>query len=78
MPKVKYLNCSGESAFKADMIEMHGNLASIAAVGRMLGYKSYQAIYNWLNDNGISEFEINGRRRYSVPEIATAIWRSRV
>ena len=77
MPKVKYIETSGETAFKADMVAAHGSLASTAVVGRMIGFKSYSAIYDWLSENNISEFEIRGHKRYSVPEVAAAIWRAR-
>ena len=76
MPRVKY-DPTGEKAFVSCMIASHGSLASIAVVGRMLGFKNYQVIYDWLAENGISAFDIHGRKRYNTQEIAAAIWRAR-
>lgn len=77
MPRVKYFGNPEKNAFADSFVSSHGDLLSAAVVGRALGMKNYQAIYEWLNQNNVTEFSIGGRKRFSAHEVAAAIWEAR-
>ena len=77
MPRVKYYDPSGRNAFVDRYTALHGELVSVAEVGRIIGYKSYNRIYEWLRENDIPVCEVLGRKRYDTAEIAKRIWEVR-
>ena len=77
MPKVKYFDPSGEQAFLTRLTASHGEFVSMAELCRMLGFKSYQALYAWLKDNDVPEFTIGKNKRYETAVIAEKLWETR-
>ena len=77
MPRVKYFDPNGEKAFLSRITTAHGEFVSMAELCRMLGFKSYQALYAWLKDNDVPEFTIGKNKRYETAVIAEKLWETR-
>ena len=77
MPRVKYYDPTGRTAFVERLTASHGDFSSVAEVGRIIGYKSYDRIYEWLRENNIPVCEVLGKKRYDTAEIAKRLWEVR-
>lgn len=78
MPRIEYYKPEGKTAFIARLTASYGELCSAATAGRILGFRSYQTVYEWLKDNEIPEFDVNGRRRWETAAIGKRLWEARV
>lgn len=77
MPRVRYYDPTGKQAFLERIAASHSDFISMAEMGRMLGFKSYKALYAWIKDNNVPEFQIGGRKRYETAVIAEKLWEER-
>lgn len=77
MPRVKYYDPSGRNAFVERLTASHGEFSSVAEVGRIIGFKNYPRIYEWLRQNNIPMCEVLGRKMYDTAEIAKRLWEVR-
>ena len=78
MPRAEYYLGTGKTAFVKSMTNSYGELCSAATASRILGFRSYQFVYDWLKKNGIPEFDVDGRRRWQTAEIANKLWEAKV
>ena len=75
MPRVNIGISPQQKAIRNDCRGLYGGMMSVSDVGELLGLK-WDSTNKWLE--GLTAYNINGRRKYRTIDIADRLWGDRI